>query len=603
MKLQNDFSGGMDERTSPELLPESKFSLGINLDIRNGRASSRRGLSPAIDLRGISSLYRGSAVVSLEATHPFLAYDGLALSFHGNSGGQDVLLFTNLGNQADPSAKSAALITVRNNPDPETGTGETFSVGERHVLCKARQALYLFRLTARNDRFAPLVCRSLWGEAEFPDDVDTEVVSSSRRLASFETIPENTESGFVKDFPRAQAASYLYDRLWMGVDTTLYASDIFDPESILEANSWILDGGGSRIQSIRDAGGSNLFVFMDRSVQYLSNLDTVSEAGELSPSRQVVDRSHGACGPNAVAQCGNDWWYADQDGVWSLSLNDQDGWRVGDNPVSAPVNQTYRSRLDRSRSAMVSIAVCSSLVIVSFPDSAGGWSAIVFDLERRAWSGLWTFPVSLLCLQAANFGGGLRLVSPAGQPLTADTATAVPDMHSVAELLSGFYSDYSVSDSGEFSEAPIQARIVTRGYSIPFSRGRAIAAEARIRHRSPSFSLSIVPDGNDLRSVQAVSGKTWGISKNDLYGLEGWNGDPEKFSQPGNSDYSPVPIGSIVPGGPAIELDKCAEHTVRASAPCGSAGWFQMDLRNSQGSVEIADLSLIDIPQPYGRRA
>jgi hypothetical protein len=581
---QSDFRGGMVSYLSPEQIGDSAYAHGLNGEIRSGRFETRRGATACSTFAGRNGSYRGSGVFNFDGDVPGYVAQALAFSV-GNyaeatgSVFNDTYIATrNNLELLDPAAHSANLITIRN-----AVAGEGFNIRERHRFVQCDTKLFILRQLA-SVNLNPLVCDDVYWTNEFTDTTCSRKLAAWAKPASYIATP-----GYLP-FPKAFIGLYAYGRLWLAEGNTLCASDILQPDKFSQANSFSIDGGqGADITALHMLGSGAIAVFKRNSIHILSGCESAILSTGMS--RQVLESAAGAVADEAVCQVGNDVWYIAPDGIRSLALNEQNHWRGSSSALSYPIAPSLLARWDRRQLHLASIAVADDYVLAAAPGVDGDWPVFAYDLTTQSWAGEWNTQAPLFRLMALDMGQGHSF-----QSLSGPTGTAA----GIVRLLDGLMADETPTVSGVFS-APIESTLLTRGYSSNggYAKSNPLAAEIRIRHRSPSLSIDLHVDGGRRISV-LVAGKSYGIAANDYHGKTGWNGVAANYARTGNSDLSPVPQG-VLPNA-ALRLDGTCQHVIRAPFPAGPCSSFQLQIGNSSGTAAVCDILVKSAVSTFGNR-
>ncbi len=335
--LQIDFSGGANERISPEQIGKNQYITSENIELRDNECRTRRGS------------FR-------------LFPDVTGESFQGAG------LFRRLSGSIPPEQ----FLVVQNNklkrivhPDSRTELATPTILDEEFLFVQAIDNMYMFR-GENNDVF------------KWDGDPDSTV--------GFPTVP--TLPGLV-GMPGSDVAIYEYDRFWVVTeDDNLFISDLlseaFDPN-----NSFLINKGkdGEKIIALFPFPGGNLLVFKERSIALLQNAN-----GDLTGlTLDFVDNEYGCISRDAVVAIGQDVWFLSSQGIMSVTLTVQQKHQLIDVPISSNIPDTM-DRINFLRAGNAQTTLFDNHVLFAVPiDNAEENNAIiVYDLLKRTFLPLWT---------------------------------------------------------------------------------------------------------------------------------------------------------------------------------------------------------------------
>jgi hypothetical protein len=336
---QQDFSGGMIDRLSPELLPANAYAYLLNGEIRDGTPKTRRGsvlLEPGVTgskMKG-AGLYRSPYEDQRRET---LVYVLGATIYRVNL----------------PERPVAMTLPA----------GEVIGDDENIRFIQANEYLYALRGPDRN------ILR--WDGYTFNEWTAIATPAVGDKM------------------PNAAFGCYAYNRLWLVQDQdTLIASDLLSEAFDLAAQSWDISAGdGGRIQAVVPWTEGALVVFKERSVHLVGNCN-----GDLTDIvRQILDNRHGLVSPDGWSVVGLDVWYLSQDGIRTISLTAEGKTQAQDVTVSQPIPNLLATANWQTITTAQAVQF-DNYVLLAVPsaDHDRPDRMFVYDLLARAWVGVWT---------------------------------------------------------------------------------------------------------------------------------------------------------------------------------------------------------------------
>jgi len=329
---------------APWRIPETAYALGENLEIRYGRAETRRG----------------SQVLEYAKTSDELIAAGTMRDV-GGIAGNDILV----GVIYRPDLLTPGLCYAYRYPCGRKWISLPGNIAKNDnvTFCQHNQYLYMTRGTGRMP----------WRWTGNMTD-------------GFTDIPE-PETG--NRIPEAEYAVSAYNRLWVVYDhgRTLAASDLLSDTFDLVEHAWQLDPYlGGRIVGVFPFENGGMLAFLEGRVFLLHGAN-----GDLSDmTAKVVDNDHGCVAAQTIVQVGADVWYLAHDGVRGVLLGEDNIGRAIDIPLSEPIKELWAEvnmgQLNRSFAI-----VHDNYYMLAVP-SAGSTlpnMLFVFDLILKTWVGKW----------------------------------------------------------------------------------------------------------------------------------------------------------------------------------------------------------------------
>jgi len=336
---QLDVSGGMDSRVEPQRLGPSQYVDGLNIEIRDGYPSTKRGSFVVHEWQDSAELkaadwynapandQRRDGIVEIRNTDVWLTF---------------------------PPEYPIKM---------ELPAGVTLSASGEYQFVQAFDYLYMLR----------------------GDNADV-LRWNGFATSAWEVLPTATVGD---QFPNSSRGEYAYNRLWV-----VEAADLLDASDLLSVrvstlpnNSFAInDGEGGRIVKIERFVDGTLIVFKENSVHMLANAN-----GDLSNLlRAFVDPDRGCVAGETVTMIGTDMWYLSRDGVRSIRLTSQNNVQMVDVPVSFPI-PTLIDRINWLSVENAQGVVFDNyyLLAVPFDESQVNDTILVYDLLLKAWVGRW----------------------------------------------------------------------------------------------------------------------------------------------------------------------------------------------------------------------
>lgn len=348
---QSDFTGGMVDNVSPDRINPNAFSLGKNVELRDGGCRSRRGSwmtnKDILDFAGTETVVTGAGAYEYpEAGSIAQILEGV---FFADKDETRIYRTTVLG---------AGTRTVMKVPELLVGnTPVRFVQGFGYVY-------------------------ALLGESRAPWRWDGDLASP------WEIVPVGTSGAmpFVRD------GIFAYNRLWLiAGDDTIYISDLLDDNFDTTFNSFEVDNGdGGRLNSLVAFGAGQIAFGKDSSCGVIGGASAMSTGSDLVLS--FLHDSVGCISMDSMVKVGNDVMFADRTGVWSIALTiDQDAQLV-----SVPISDNIRNLYAESN-WQFGIGYSASyydnyfILSVSSEGSSVPNRLLAFDLLTRSWAGYWEF--------------------------------------------------------------------------------------------------------------------------------------------------------------------------------------------------------------------
>lgn len=398
--LQQDWSGGMNEIPNAG---QNTYTFGRNIEIRNGRAATRR---------------------AVKATYPRLG--ALAVGFFFNQGNYKSTDDQHTGFwfpfdfarevNGTGSVQGAAVIKKNEWPDSRfiyCVGGEVFAVSdgfstfvrtqypidpsETVYFVQAANRVYLFRDGDDKDLYPMVWDFSSSGFVPIPN-------------------PDAQSSGLSWDSaPQGRNPVYHLGRLWVWYnDDEIVASDIlsFNNWDVSLRNYAVNYGDGHRGTAIVPMGRNELLVCKDRSISILSNL---SDPQLENISRYTLSPNIGAVSEGAVASDGSQAWIMSYDGIYYIFRNEYGQLQMSNAPISLPV-QSLIERINWPQAEKIRAATDENYVLFSVPidGSSENNAIIVYDRLLRTFVGLWDGEL----VRAKYFtlrDGELHFITPEGR--------------------------------------------------------------------------------------------------------------------------------------------------------------------------------------------
>lgn len=333
---QNDFTGGMNDRSAPERLAANEYAYGENLEIRDGSARTRRG------------------TFNYYTFHEGYTLNGSGMYYGPANDQRKETLIQVLGSQ----------VWRMNIPQPPVlmDTPSSTAPGTTCRFVQAFDSIYMLR------------------------GADLPIWKWQGRSNTWEVLTAPTAGD---PMPNTEYGIYAYNRGWLLIDKdTVIASDIFSEAFDLTLHSWDINSGeGGQAMALHPFADGSILVFKDNSVWLLGGCN-----GDLTGMySQIIDSQHGVVSRDAVVKVGNDVWFLSKDGIRSVILTTENNAQLNDIPVSFNIPGLI-NRINWNMAYKAQAAVIDNYVLFAVPvDSAAENNAmIVYDLLAKKWVGLWT---------------------------------------------------------------------------------------------------------------------------------------------------------------------------------------------------------------------
>lgn len=616
---------GIDERQSPQQLPEGMGSYGQNLRFRRGRAATRKGVQLCPWMKD-------------DGRTPWTeVYGGIVFSDPNQDGDWFIIA-------ADGGVwKTRPNMTAQAVPLPTgiTLTAETFQM---FVPCTDGGAGVLVLL--RGPEADPLVCANL--------------------DAGFSAVPAHV--GGTRDMPRSSWGLNHLNRLLLieGKDIVAASDILAYQDFVAVTNQYRINPGNSQaLLALQPMPNGTLLCFKTQSVLQVTGVrNDVDENGDpilAGFGPDPVTESYGLAGPLAKTRKGaNCIWVTNEPSLTSLRLTELNETQDTDLRLSDPAEQTF-GRINPLYLDRICVETWNGCKYVALPlddatildaalsptsfEDLGGNRVYYFATtpgQRYQWT-----PGSALTLtndeeqltQAAAFVArtGQVAVAYAGTPALdsqvqrikqGNTAVAVfddvtgaycgvdeaPGVFAVKAFLKASYlgrqrlfllgvdgtlrlyeegfEDEIMDAAGDFVSQAIPTVFRSRGYALANGdRGRAVAAKAQVATWAPNFALhSLTPGYNSTETER--TGITRSRTTYDVHDRPDWDpsNDADDHGTPGRQDYSVVLPDAGMNLGSGVDLDAHQLSDVRT--PLSRTGdWQQVEVRNSAGRLELINLT------------
>lgn len=156
---------------------------------------------------------------------------------------------------------------------------------------------------------------------------------------------------------------------------------------------------------------NGLLVFKEKSIHLMENV-----AGDLSDlTSQVISRSRGLVGPEAVADDGRDVYFLDYGHVWRLSQVWEGSAGAEAVPLSYDIEGTMRARVNWAYASGAVLRVLGERLFCAVPvdGSRVNNAVLVYHFPTGQWHGVWTFStvIGLDALEVVQVKGQDRLLA------------------------------------------------------------------------------------------------------------------------------------------------------------------------------------------------
>lgn len=389
---QYSFAGGMETRFAAS--KEDTYSHGRNVEIRSGKAQTRRGLARAFPQRvesAIAGFYfnKDDARFNDQATGhngfwfdtfyfsafvPFVRLNGSALV--KSSAWPDFRFIVCAdGLVRVISDGYTALIPTKYQIDPQC----------RVEFCQAANKVYLY---SRQPNFIPMQWD--FGPRGFVD-VDPPTIAQD---------PDPTQTGepgelYWDPMPNLLSPVYAYGRIWGWInDNEIAASDIYD------FNNWDVT---LRAFPVGFNDGDKPTCLIPYARQYLLASKANSlwiidgiESDDLGQSLSVLQLASnvGICGHRAIAVDGATAYFMSREGVRRVVINQYGHPMLNDVILSDPIQSVIR-RINWAAADSICAATHDNYLLFAIPiDGATTNNAVIaYDMTFGSWVGIWDGPL------------------------------------------------------------------------------------------------------------------------------------------------------------------------------------------------------------------
>lgn len=446
---QNDFSGGMNDRLSPERLGENQYAEGKNVEFRYGGIRSRRG---SWRIRG--KLFDNTANLG----------DVEITSFH-------------VCRTTDAELQPQFVFAAVEQDDSETFIRRCSSIGSQSYLSVMQTPT---RLVGRqNIRFVQgydylYLLRD--GEAPWRWDLQA--------TGGWEVVPDGT-SGAV---PVARDGVYAYNRMWLiEGDDTVIASDLLDENWDRVDNEFRVEqGDGTRLVALHPFGGGSLLAFKERGVALIAGANNFVSSSDMT--LEFIATTTGCVSKDTVVTVGADVFFLGREGVWTVRQTTEQNAQLISIPLSDPIYNLIQD-INWNSASKCSAVLFDNYYVLAVPvgSSTNSNRMLVYDLLARTWVGYWEIddgtgePVEIAKIESATINGRSRLVASEvdggiSYLLTDEyqdrvgsaSFEGVSDLRT--ELSSGVRSEFT-DGYIEFKFQTIGSSELASGYSIQFIDG------------------------------------------------------------------------------------------------------------------------------------
>jgi hypothetical protein len=334
---QTDFSGGMITRLSPERLPQNAYSFGKNIETRDGTPRTRRG-----SLR---------------------LYDDIAGQTFQGAG---IFRSPSRGDKVETMLVAQGQKVYRMIPPLDrvemTLPGTLTEVPVRFV--QAIDKMYLFHGEGQ----------SVWewdGEEDNPW-----------------TVVAEPETG--KNLVGTERVTYAYGRFWMATarDTVEY-SDILSTSVPLSQGFNVNHGEGESVNAIFQIGNGQLILAKDRSLYQINGANAFTDTSQLTAD-DALSRTIGVFAQDTVVQPGADTIFLSRDGLYSLSVNNENNLRLTDIAISDPIADRF-ARINWEKAHLAQGIWFDNYYLLAVPVGGGqtNTTILVYDFLTKAWVSEW----------------------------------------------------------------------------------------------------------------------------------------------------------------------------------------------------------------------
>lgn len=623
--LGDRFFIGVDERRSPNQLPEGFVSAAVNCRFRNGKVEPRGGVRVCPWMKDDGRTPFDEVYGAIVFADPNQAGDWMVIAADGG-------VWKTRPNMAATAVPLPATVSL---------TAETFAM---FVPCTDNAESVLVLL--RGEEADPLVCVNL--------DI------------GFTAVPAADLPG-LRSMPRSRFGVNFLNRLLLVEGRDICAvSDLltFHNFAQLQNEFRINTGQSDRIERIQPLIGSRVVFFKTQSVLEVRNVgvDLANAVGPLE-----VTSKYGLAAPMGVARNGaNCYWITGEPAVVSLRLTELNETQDTDVRLSDPLSQTF-GRINTLGLRGVALEIWDGKLYVALPlddpyvsqtvqligggagnavytqvndttYSDGGINQIVFIDER--WH---VFTDSVEEYSAPTLQGPWELEGEAAGPAPTSVYTAVPTNNAVAvydfvtgawagvdeapnvyavkaflktayqgrerlfaigsdgvlRLMEEGFEDEVVTAAGTITPQAITTRVRTRAYQVG-DKARALSWQALVKTWAPNYTIRTVrQDYNRTETLEAdVTRDNTAYAAHDT---TAWSADNsnDDHGQPGREDYSVILPEAGFNLGSGVNFD--AHQTSVERVPAQDVGWFwQLELENTSGRCELLQAS-VEVVTPEER--
>lgn len=337
-ETQTDWSGGCNNRLTPEQLGPNQYADAKNIEIRDGYPRTRRG---------------SAIVYEWVDEHP--------------------LQGSHLYRSPYKAQRPETIVSVRNGSvyrqnvphapvEMDLPSGVVINANESIRFVQAFSYIYMLR-----DEHHDVLRWSGW-PADSWELISTPVAGDK--------------------FPNTGLGAYAYNRGWVVTnEDSLSASDILSEAFDLATHSYELDQGeGGEIVGIIPYLEGGLCVVKEGGVHILTGCN-----GDLTDlADTVIDSTHGGISAETLTQIGSDVWFLARDGVRSIAVTIQSKAQMVDVTVSHNIPK-YINRINWSHANKAQALVFDNyyLLAVPFDNATVNDTMLVFDLQLKTWVGYW----------------------------------------------------------------------------------------------------------------------------------------------------------------------------------------------------------------------
>lgn len=400
LDLQQDWSGGMNELPNA---PQNTYTYGRNIEIRNGRAATRRAVKatyPRLGALAVGFYFNQENYKSNDAGHTGFWFDfdfAREVNGTGSVQGSAVIKKFEWPDSRFIYCVNGEVFVVSDGFSTFVPTRYTIDSDETVYFVQAANKVYLFRDGDEDDLYPMVWDFSSAGFVAVP-------------------APDEQSSGLSWDSaPQGRNPVYHLGRLWVWVnDDEIVASDI------LSFNNWdtslrnyaVNYGDGNKGTAITPMGRNELLVCKDRSISILSNL---SDPELENIARYTMSQNIGVVGEGAIASDGSQAWIMSYDGIYYIFRNEYGQLQMSNAPISLGI-QSLIDRINWPQAHKIHAATDENYVLFSVPmdGSTENNAMIVYDRLLRVFVGIWDGEL----VRAKQFmlrDGELHFITPEGR--------------------------------------------------------------------------------------------------------------------------------------------------------------------------------------------